>query len=234
MEQNKLQAILTDHKKWVESDHDRGGHADLSGADLRGADLRYANLRDADLSGADLRGADLRYANLCDANLRYADLGGAHLGGANLCDANLRDANLGGAHLCGADLRGARLRYANLRYADLCDAKDIPHTAAAKLLACPEEGEFTAWKACSDGVLVKIKIPSNARRSSATGRKCRAEFAEVLEVVGAEAGVSKHDGSTIYRAGETVRCDNWDQDRWNECSGGIHFFITRAEAEEWL
>jgi len=28
-----------------------------------------------------------------------------------------------------------------------------------------------------------------------------------------------------------VRCDKWDDDRWNECSGGIHFFLTRAEAE---
>jgi hypothetical protein len=41
---------------------------------------------------------------------------------------------------------------------------------------------------------VKLRIPAAARRSSATGRKCRAEFAEVLEVIGAEFGVSQHDG----------------------------------------
>ena len=23
----------------------------------------------------------------------------------------------------------------------------------------------------------------------------------------------------------------WDEDRWNECANGIHFFITREEAE---
>jgi len=224
MDKDNLQTILSDHREWLESGCKVGSGADLRGADLRGADLRGAYLRGADLSDADLRGADLR-----GAYLRGADLSDADLSDADLRGADLRDAYLRGADLSDADLRGAYLRDAYLR-----DAEGISPLQAARMLACPEEGAFVAWKACSDKVLVKLKIPGNARRSSATGRKCRAEFAEVLEVVGAEAGVSKHDGSTIYRAGETVRCDNWDQDRWNECSGGIHFFITRAEAEEWL
>jgi len=52
-----------------------------------------------------------------------------------------------------------------------------------------------------------------------------------VEVFGATEGRSSRDAEMFYRAGETVRPDSWDENRWNECSHGIHFFITRAEAE---
>ena len=99
---------------------------------------------------------------------------------------------------------------------------------------CPESGAFDAFKKCADGVIVKIRIPAKAKRSSATTRKCRAEFVKVLEVYGAdEAYTDSHGPKTVYKKGEIVRSDSWDDCRWNECSHGIHFFITRAEAEAW-
>lgn len=52
-----------------------------------------------------------------------------------------------------------------------------------------------------------------------------------VEELLAEVGISTHDNKTEYRKGAIVRCHEWDDNRWNECSGGIHFFITRAEAE---
>jgi hypothetical protein len=33
--------------------------------------------------------------------------------------------------------------------------------------------------------------------------------------------------------GETIEVKDFDDDRWNECSAGIHFFITRKEAVEY-
>jgi hypothetical protein len=194
--------------------------ADLCGADLCGADLCDANLRDADLRGADLCGANLRGANLCDANLY----------GANLCDANLCDANLRGADLCDANLCDADLRGANLRGADLCGAKNADLAIAATRIL--PGGDLIGWKKCLGDVLVKLRIPAAAKRSHAFGRKCRAEYVEVLEVIGADVGVTRTRGpQTEYRVGETVRPDSWDDDWMNECSHGIHFFITRAEAE---
>ena len=74
-------------------------------------------------------------------------------------------------------------------------------------------------------------IPADAKRSSATTRKCRAEFVDVLEIFGAEEGVSNYNSTMVYRKNERVICDEWDNDRWNECAGGIHFFLTRQEAE---
>ena len=219
--------ILEKHKKWM-NEEDGGERADLRGADLRGADLRGANL-----CGANLRDADLRDANLCDAHLRGADLRGANLRGANLCGANLRDADLRDANLCGANLRDADLRDADLR-----GAKSDERTAMYHL-ACPEEGAFVGFKKCNGAeecVLVKLEIPEDAKRSSATTRKCRCSKAKVISITGIvtrkeyDEAFSQRDQKFVYRVGETVVPDSFDEDRWNECSNGIHFFITKQEA----
>jgi hypothetical protein len=138
-------------------------------------------------------------------------------------------ANLSGANLSGADLRSADLRSANLIGADLSGAIGF-ELSLARTRILPE-GEVVGWKKCKNGVVVKLLIPSSAKRSHAFGRKCRAEFATVTEVFGADCGVSLHDGKTKYFAGETVTANVFDDDWMNECSGGIHFYITREEAE---
>jgi hypothetical protein len=186
--------------------------ANLRGANLYGADLYSANLRDANLYGADLYGANLRGANLRGANLY----------GANLRDANLRDANLRGANLYGADLYGA----------NLYGALNISSIAIARLQFIPTHGSFVGWKKCANGVIVKLWIAKSAKRSHGTGRKCRASKVKVAEVFGAEFGVSMYDSTVIYRKGEEITPANgWGEDRWKECAPGIHFFITREEAE---
>jgi hypothetical protein len=161
-----------------------------------------------------------------------AYLAGANLAGADLADANLAGADLADANLAGANLAGANLARANLAGADLADAKNAA-LAMAMTVVAPPEGEIIGWKKCRDGVLVKLRVPADAKRSNATGRKCRAEFVDVLEVIGASKGISQHDGKTKYVSGARVACDKWDDNRWNECSGGIHFFITKEEAEAW-
>ena len=40
-------------------------------------------------------------------------------------------------------------------------------------------------------------------------------------------------GETVYRNGELTYPDSYDDDIRVGCSHGIHFFITKAEAEEW-
>jgi len=212
--------------------------ADLRDADLRDADLRDADLYGASLYGANLYGADLRDANLCDANLRDANLCdanlyGAYLYGAYLYGADLRDANLYGVDLRDADLYGANLCGANLYGASLRGAKNIPKAVMAALQVLPDEGDIIGWKKCKEGVIVKLLVKSDTPRSSATTRKCRAKEVTVLEVFGAMCGVSKYDGKTLYEKGCVVECDTWGEDRWNECVGGIHFFITRQEAEDY-
>jgi hypothetical protein len=147
--------------------------------------------------------------------------------------ANIRDLYAAGrrnfqkADLSGADLSWADLSWANLRWANLSGAKNIDATVAARLMRCPPEGAFIAYKRCQRGAIIKLMIPAEARRSSATGYKCRAEFADVIE----GDGVSIHDGKTTYTPGQRVTCHEWDVNRWNECGGGIHFYMSREEAE---
>ena len=209
--------------------------ADLSGADLRDANLRRANLRGANLIGANLSGADLIDANLRRANLIDADLIDANLSGADLIDANLIGANLSDANLRGADLRDANLRGADLSGADLSGAKYIPDNVSATTSIVPD-GDLVVYKQLANDSIATLKIPKEAKRSNATGRKCRAEYADVLAIQdkegGAmESGVSWYDNSFVYRVGETVHPHEWCEDRWQECAGGIHFYLTRYEAE---
>ena len=254
-----LNEILENHNHWLRRNvKDWGsmranlGGANLSDADLRDANLSRTNLRYADicranLGGANLSGARLRHANLSDANLsrtnliganlsdadlRYANLGGANLTGANLSDADLRYANLSGARLRHANLSDANLGGANLSDANLSDAKNIPYIP----LECPSEGSFIGWKKI-DKILIKLEIPEDARRNSATTKKCRCDKAKVLgfyDLNSTELNIDKiisHVYNTCeYRKGEMVYPDSFDENRWNECSHGIHFFINKQDA----
>ena len=195
-------------------------------ADLRSADLRSADLRYADLSSANLRSADLRYADLRSADLRSADLRSA-----DLRSADLRSADLSYANLRSADLSYANLRSADLRYADLNKETEIGFVP----LACPSDGAFVGWKKVK-GMLVKLLIPEDARRSSATTNKCRCDKAQVLAITDTD-GNNPIDKITNYEyapcdyiVGEMVMPDRFDENRWNECSHGIHFFINKQEA----
>ena len=221
MTKQDIDKIIDLHKKWLAGKLD-GEYADLSGANLRHADLGGADLGDADLSGADLSGAnlgdaDLGGANLGDANLRHADLSGANLRHADLGGANLSDADLSGANLCGANL---------------CGANHNPLTAFFTI-SCPEEGSFIAFKKCK-GLIVKLEIPSDAKRSSATSLKCRASKAKCLEIENRLTEISSdYDSRFIYKVGETVEVSDFNEDRWNECSTGIHFFMSKEVAKNY-
>ena len=150
----------------------------------------------------------------------------ANLCGANLCGANLREANL----------RRADMREANLYGADLRGAKNIPFIP----LACPERGEFVGFKMIGK-YIVELLIPTNAKRCSATTRKCRASYAKVVSLTTLSGEPVKTNSVTntcyspniVYKVGELVYPDAFDDDRWNECSHGIHFFINRQEAVEY-
>ena len=146
--------------------------------------------------------------------------------------ANLTRANLIGANLYGADIRGADLYGANLYGANIRGAKNVPFIP----YSCPDFGMFIGYKKAS-GYIVELEIPEDAKRLSATTRKCRCDRAKVLRILNTDrtvAGItevkSSYDSKFIYKVGKVVSVDNFDDDRWNECSAGIHFFINFQEA----
>lgn len=115
-------------------------------------------------------------------------------------------------------------------------------------------GEFIGWKVVVDkqGVshIIKLLIPSSAKRCTVAGIKCRCEYAKVLRIYNT---LEKRDVSEViskrflgrlpedddhhpieqfteYRKGEIVRPDYYDENIYAECSHGIHFFTTLDRA----
>ena len=222
MTQEELNKVLENHKHWLNEDCD-------------GLEEMKANLRYADLRYADLCGVNLRYADLCGADLRGVNFRNADLCKADLCGANLRYADLCGADLRYADLCGADLRNADLLYADLCKAVNVPFIP----YACPDFGMFIGYKKAS-GYIVELEIPEDAKRLSATTRKCRCNKAKVLRILNYDRTVadvtevrSNYNSAFVYKVGDIVSVDNFDEDRFNECSTGIHFFINFQEAVDY-
>ena len=257
----ELNVILERHKKWLQGR--KGGRkanlkgailtelkltniclswANLSGADLSKADLTNANLVGADLTGAslvetDLTAADLSYANLERADLSYADLSHADLSYANLYGADLYESKLRIASFFRANLTKARLTYA-----DLTDADFEYSNLEPAILSDSEENRIgiylkkpmIGYKQCREGIIVTLEIPKGAIVYSINNRQCRTNVAKVINVDGGlEQAVSLYDRNFIYRKGEMVYPDEFDC-RYNvECGGGIHFFRTRKEAENY-
>ena len=171
------------------------------------------------LKGEGGKRANLRCVDLSNANLRRANLEDADLSYSNLSNSNLRDANLNSADLNSANLK---------------DVKTNIHTIGYSL-ACPETGSFIGYKKAG-GCLVELLILEDAKRSSATTVKCRCNKAKVLDIENIETGKkikeirSDYDKNFIYRVGKIIEIDNFNEDRWNECSTGIHFFMNKENA----
>ncbi len=252
MTKDELQEILEKHTLWLNNE-DGGERANLCGADLRGADLNGVDLSKSDLSGAtlyraDLHGANLYGANLYGAGLNEVDLHGANLYGANLRRANLSGANLYGANLSGADLSNAELSRANLCWANLFGA-NLNKTNLGEIItdertlfvkmSCPEEGAFIGYKKAREKIIV-LEITDDAKRSSATTYKCRCSKAKVLRIenldgtpTDVQSVASNFDENFVYKVGEIVEVKDFDENRWVECSRGIHFFISKEMARRY-
>lgn len=127
---------------------------------------------------------------------------------------------------------------------DFSEARTEPNIP----MACPDKGKFIAYKkailkrSCSydpyTDVIVKLEIPEDALRSSSTSYKCRCSKAKVVEIQAitgevlddSTIAVSDFDNDFSYEKGQVVSVPDFDQNRWKECTRGIHFFMSWEEA----
>lgn len=142
-----------------------------------------------------------------------------------------------------------RSSFRNCYFAPNCEnIPDLP-------LACPSTGSFTAYKKVNvlynrcprtknnigSYAIAVLQIPASAKRSSANGNKCRCDKAKVIRFETIEGKkisnpeiyifTSIHDLYFDYEVGKTVKpTSEFCEDRWNECSSGIHFFMNREDA----
>ena len=165
------------------------------------------------------------------------DFGESDLRNVGICDCDLRGANLSN---CIIDRRTC---FSNAIFDEKTKMPDYP-------MACPEKGEFIGWKACMIPdrtrarigrlAIVKLLVPADARRSSATGKKCRCDKAKILSMERLDDGtevkeaVSSYDINFVYETGKTVSVENFDECRWHECAPGIHFFMNRSDAARYF
>ena len=202
--EEELKTILEQHTLWLDSNGKEGKRANLTCTNLTGADLTGADLTDADLTWADLTGA----------NLTSADLYGACLYGANLF----------GADLTGANLIDSELEYANLNDTIL-DEKEQCRNGI--VLTEPMIG----YKKSDEGKIITLEMPIGAKVFSINNNKRRANKAKVIDMQGKPELSSYYDTSFKYRVGDEIEIADFDE-RYNvECGEGIHFFLTREEAE---
>ena len=212
------------------------GEKDFTNLILENMNLENYDLSDMNFSHSNFINVNLSNVNFCSSQLVNVLLDDCNLQNANLKNANLERASLRRANLTKVDISGARLYAAVLENAILDNIIFNDKTENFRI-HCPEQGAFVAYKKGLDNLIIKLLIPSDAKRVSSTMNCCRCDKAKVLEIKNFE-GTKFFDEawSTVaenfcYKLGEWVYAENFNEDRWYDSTGGIHFWMTEDEAK---
>ena len=218
--------------------------------DFIGTNLGSGLFTDLDFSNANFNGADIRNSKFYNCNLSRASFYETRMEGTSMANCNASLARFMRAkmmcmHFMRVNFTHADFTHANLHEATLadCDLSDITISYDTIGLQDAPEGELVGW-GMKHNYLIKMIIPKTAKRSWATTRKLRAEYVIVESIIDTMGGrpvdtidhYSDHRkgySATVYTVGQTTMPDKWDDDRWNECSHGIHFFLDKREALTW-
>lgn len=114
-------------------------------------------------------------------------------------------------------------------------------------MRCPRYDKIIGYKIITDYgytrcLIATLEIPAGVKRSSAIGNKCRCEYAKVLSIIDengnrydiGKSAITNIDNQLTYKVGEYVYADAFDENRFNECAPGIHFFMTPEEAWDYI
>lgn len=197
----------------------------LDNKDLSYIDFSWGEFRNISFRGCRFDYSVLDHTKFCNADFsassfRFASLFGADLRGCCMADTDCTGSNFLAALLSKADLRGLKHTESTLHFRN----------------HCPETGYFIGYKKCFNNRLVKLLIPKDAKRSSATTPACRCDKARVVAISDLDGGgfyreaISFVDENFVYRLGDTVYADGYNEDRWLESSKGIHFWLSKEEA----
>ena len=218
-----------------------------NGRDFTGLDLKnivFTSESEDDL--LDLTGANFRDCNLSFAEFHYCNVKGAEFGGADLKGCGFYNCHFGsspvlnGVEMC-ADI--LEERYVNLAESlmplfsidnilvelDTTGQELIGYKALAVTRPSDEKRKL---------VIAKLLIPTDAKRVVFNDGKCRCEKARVMAIYSIDKKLSygcayafiynRH--GLVYKVGEEVCPDKFDDCAKRVCSNGIHFFLTEEEA----
>lgn len=251
-----IDEMISRHRRYLHQ-YDNGEYpslavrADFSGMTIMNrsmsdCDLRYAIFDNATLINVTFGNSDLSGCSFENSNIKNVRFGGCLFTNVLLDNARIIRCSFDSVDLSNIVSNGCPgytgEQKVFIRDCDFSTAK-IPKDSFIyyTTLIVPEEGSFIGWKRCGK-YIIKLLIPEDTQRSNGTNRKCRCSKAMVLDIQNLDGSDANMDECihypvrgpiTTYKKGEMVYPDSFDENRWNECSHGIHFFITRQEAVDY-
>lgn len=247
--QKELDYLIDKHEIWLKNP-EKGNRlildkCDLSSLNIKNRNLKRARFYNCNMNGMRISYCDMSYAGFYSSNMKRIFFENCNFFNETFYENNLREACFLRCRLINIELRSSNFSRAKIKD---CELKNIATDSGTSFysLQCPEEGSFIGFKKANilevSGeiieVIVKLQITEDSLRSSATSRKCRCSKAKVLSISyldGTECpegtiAHSHYNSNFTYKVGDILEIKNFDKNRWEECSTGIHFFITREEA----
>lgn len=251
-----LEEVLEESRKFIASMGYEGSRAVFDDLRIREFKVPEEMLSNAEFHAfncdiGDFRNAYLELTRFISSEFRNTCFGQAFMGASCFYDTSFFECDFTGVDFSNSlfygcyffrcNLRAANFEGANFVRTSLENVSNIPYIPTV----CPDAGAFIGWKRAmyfgdeQKDVIVKLLIPDDAKRLSCLGRKCRCDKAIVLEIQDLEGdrlpndtiAMSYHDNSFGYIVGRTVTPEKpFNENRFDECASGIHFFVNREEA----
>lgn len=198
--------------------------------DYRGKTMDNKNFQEGTFTNVDFSYAVLNQSNMShciftNCNFRQASLRGVDLSHSVFYNCTLEESDISGANFHGASLNDINV-----------DGVIYDDNTSYFKLRCPQEGAFLGYKKLQDDRVAMLLIPAEAKRTSATLNTCRCSMAKVLAIrsfdqrIHYDYGVSTINDDFIYRVGQWVYADSFEENRWIEATHGIHFWMSFEEA----
>lgn len=185
------------------------------------------------------------YANA--SNFENCNFERTTLTNINFCNCIFKKCDLSMSILSYSNMSSSKFIETNIKYATLQNTI-LPDLKYNSIIGfndeCPKEGSFIGWKKCygndKKNYIVKLEILTNAKRGSGTSTKCRCDKAKVLDILNIMTLKSEseninevhsmYDPNFKYKIGNIVEVKDFDDNFKNTCSKGIHFFINKKDA----
>ena len=234
MTKKELKSLLDDFRNKEGEEYLDLTYISMRTKKLEGMDFSRVDFSNSDFKNVNFRSCKFDNAKLQHTKFENCDLSGSSFAYADLFAADLRTCNLSGSNFDGADFFAALLWEAKLDNLFVTDRTKFFRNY------CPEEGYIFGYKKCFNERMVQLLIPKDAKRCSSTTNACRCDKARVVAITDVnkkesyKEAMSFVDPNFIYRLGEMVYADSYNEDRWHDSSHGIHFWMTFEEALRYM
>lgn len=230
------------------------GGENLSYGENLGIAVEKAIKDNVSLKYADLRGSVFEEAGFEEKNFDYVNLDGAIFYNSEFYGCSFKDSSFKGvtiecsnfsfSNFYGSDMSGITMNDSDLRNSSFIKAIlsggrfDDTKINSTDFRDSDLTGVWFKTANFIDDIYRENKTDfniyfENSDRINTAKRNCRASFAEVLDVIGADEGLSFYDENIIYKRERVVRADKFDLDWKNDETHGIHFFLTEEEAKNY-